>query len=259
MDLGLRGRSFILTGASRGLGFATARTLVDEGARVTLVARTSKTLAEAADSLGDGNVITVVGDLADEAITEAAVTAAMEAFGRLDGALVSAGSPSPGTVMSASDDAWRLAFDTVFLGGLRMARAVVENASASDGPAGTGASVVMVLSSSARSPIPGLVHSNGLRPGLAMLVKELADEVGPEGIRVNGMLPGRIDTDNVREQDARRGDPAEVRTRHESAIPLRRYGQPEEFGRLATFLLSPAASYVNGSLFAVDGGMMRAL
>jgi 3-oxoacyl-[acyl-carrier protein] reductase len=117
----------------------------------------------------------------------------------------------------------------------------------------------MVLSTSARSPIPGLVLSNGLRPGLAMMVKDLADELGPQGVRVTGVLPGRLATDNVFAQDARQGEPMAVRRRREASIPLRRYGEPEEFGRLAAFLLSPAASYITGSLVTVDGGLLRSL
>jgi 3-oxoacyl-[acyl-carrier protein] reductase len=110
-----------------------------------------------------------------------------------------------------------------------------------------------------RSPIRGLAISNGLRPGLAMVAKDLADELGPRRIRVNAVMPGRIDTDRVRELDASRGDPAEARRASEAAIPLGRYGEPEEFARPAVFLLSPAASYVTGTVLAIDGGMLRTL
>jgi len=161
--------------------------------------------------------------------------------------------------MSASESAWRDAFDTIFLGGLRMARATASATTSAQDPFGAGCSIAFVLSTSARSPIPGLVLSNGLRPGLAMMVKDLADELGPQGIRVNGILPGRIATDNVFAQDARQGNPESVRRRREATIPLRRYGQPQEFGALAAFLLSPAASYVSGSLLTIDGGALRSL
>jgi 3-oxoacyl-[acyl-carrier protein] reductase len=116
-----------------------------------------------------------------------------------------------------------------------------------------------VLSSSVRAPLPGLGISNGLRPGLAMVAKELADELGPRGVRVNGLLPARIETDRVRRLDEGAADPAAARAAAESAIPLRRYGQPEEFGRVAAFVLSPAASYVSGVMLPVDGGMLRGL
>lgn len=151
------------------------------------------------------------------------------------------------------------AFETVFLGGLRVARATASSTTVHTEPAGAGCSIVFVLSTSARAPIPGLALSNGLRPGLAMVVKDLADELGPQGVRVNGMLPGRIATDNVFAQDAREGNPDTVRRRREATIPLRRYGEPAEFGRVAAFLLSPAASYINGSLVTIDGGAVRSL
>jgi 3-oxoacyl-[acyl-carrier protein] reductase len=115
---------------------------------------------------------------------------------------------------------------------------------------------VLVLSTSAKMPVGNLAVSNGLRPGLAMLAKTLADELGPRGIRVNGLLPGRVDTDRVRSLDG--PDPA-VRAAHEGTIPLRRYGDPAEFGRVAAFLLSPAASYVTGAMVPVDGGIGRGL
>lgn len=256
MDLGLQGRCYVATGASRGLGFAAASALVGEGANVVLVSRNQSVLDDAVERLGPAS-FGISADLGTESTSEIATAAALARFGRLDGVLISAGSPPPATPMTATDDAWRSAFETLFLGGLRMARATAASVTRDEGPAGQGGSIVMVLSTSARSPIPGLVLSNGLRPGLGMLVKDLADELGPQGVRVNGILPGRISTDNVFAQDARQGDPMAVRRRRESAIPLRRYGEPEEFGRLAAFLLSPAASYITGSLIPVDGGTLR--
>lgn len=256
MDLGLQGRCFVLTGASRGLGFAAAQALVAEGANVVVVARDQATLDNAVADLGAA-AFGISADLGAESTSEIVTAAALARFGRLDGALISAGSPPPGTPMTASDDAWRAAFETLFLGGLRMARATAASVTREEGLPGTSGSILMVLSTSARSPIQGLALSNGLRPGLAMMVKDLADELGPQGVRINGILPGRIATDNVFAQDARQGDPMAVRRRREGAIPLRRYGEPDEFGAVAAFLLSPAASYITGALIPVEGGALR--
>ena len=124
---------------------------------------------------------------------------------------------------------------------------------------GDGAAIGLVLSSSVREPIGHLAISNGLRPGLAMTAKALADELGPRGIRVFGLLPGRIATDRMVQIDGRSPDPEAARRASEAAIPLRRYGEPAEFGRVAAFALSPAASFLTGVMLPVDGGMLRAL
>ena len=129
----------------------------------------------------------------------------------------------------------------------------VENSSSP----GRGSSIAVVLSSSAVQVLSGISISNGLRPGLAMLVTDLADEVGPKDVRVNGLLPGRFDTERIRELDAASGDADANRIRLSADIPLRRYGRAEEFAQVATFLLSPASSYVTGTVIAVDGGVTR--
>ena len=254
MDLGLRERVYIVTGATRGLGRATAEVLVAEGARVVVVGRAEEAVTAAAEEIGPReNVLGVTGDLADSGLESRLVAAAHARWGRLDGALISVGGPPPGTIMSLDDGAWRAAFETVFLGALRMIRAVAA-ACGHDG-----ASVALVLSTSVRSPIEGLGASNGLRPGLAMTAKALADELGPRGIRVFGLMPGTIATDRIAEIEAASGDAEAARARTEAAIPLRRVGRPEEFGRVAAFALSPAASYLSGTMIPVDGGRLRAL
>lgn len=252
MDLGLQDRVFVVTGGSRGLGLATAEALVADGARVVLAARHQDTLDSAVAGLGEDRTVGVVADLADPTTPQRLVDVAQDRFGRLDGALISVGGPPTGTMMDTPDDAWSAAFESVFLGALRMARTVA-------GALGEGGSLALVLSSSVRSPLANLAISNGLRPGLGMVVKTLADEVGPRGIRVNALLPGRIDTERVRELDAGTTDPDATRRGFEDAIPLRRYGAPEELGRVAAFLLSPAASFVSGTMVPVDGGAHRSL
>jgi len=250
VDLGVRDRVFLLSGASRGLGRATAEVLVAEGAYVVISARGEDSVQRATSSLGTARAVGVAADNADPASAERLVATAMAKWGRLDGALISVGGPPPGTAMDTDEDQWRAAFETVFLGALRIARAVA--AACRDG-----GSIAFVLSSSVRSPIPGLAISNGLRPGLAGLAKTLADELGPAGVRVNGLLPGSFDTERARELAAQSPDPEALRRRREAEIPLRRYGSPLEFGRVAAFILSPVASYITGTTIAIDGGALR--
>ncbi|MFK0235228.1 SDR family oxidoreductase [Streptomyces vinaceus] len=246
MDLGLKDRVYVVTGATRGLGFASARELAADGAKVIVTGRDAARAAEAAASLGP-NAVGVGADNADPRAAAALVATAKERFGRLDGILISVGGPAPGSAAGNTDEQWAAAFESVFLGAVRLARAAAAEL-------GEGGVIGFVLSGSVHEPIPGLTISNGLRPGLAGFAKSLSVELGPRGIRVVGLLPARIDTDRVRELDALSGDAAAARAANESGIPLRRYGTPEEFGRSAAFLLSPAASYLTGVMLPVDGG-----
>lgn len=251
MDLELKDKVFIVTGGSRGLGRATAELLVAEGARVVVTSRSEESLKALEEDLGPAARGIAVDNAAPEA-ADLIVTAARELFGRLDGALISVGGPPSGAVMTSPDEDWRDAFESVFLGGLRIARTVAE---AIEGPG----SIAFVLSTSVKVPLDGLAISNGLRPGLAMVAKTLANELGPRGIRVNGLLPGRLATDRVMELDALSGDAAATRHRVEAGIPLRRYGEPAEFAAAAAFLLSSRSSFVTGAMLPVDGGAMQSL
>jgi 3-oxoacyl-[acyl-carrier protein] reductase len=271
MDLGLRGRVYLVTGGSRGLGFAGAQALIAEGAHVVLSAPHQATAVAAAARLTQsaaaggaaaGTAAWAVADNADPATPGRLIAAARDRFGRLDGALISVGGTPAGTIAATPDEAWRSAFESVFLGAVRLARALaveLDGRSQDGALTGTGGSLVFVLASSVRAPLPELAISNGLFPGLAGVVKTLADEFGPAGVRLNGVLPVRIATDRVRELDALRGDPDEVRARQSELIPLRRYGEPEEFGRAAAFLLSPAASFITGAMIPVDGGAIHSI
>ncbi len=253
MDLELTSRVYVVTGGTKGLGRATAEVLVAEGARVVICARSKEAVDDAVATLGGPEVACgVAADLADEAAAARLVAAANETFGRLDGALISVGGPPGGSVMTATDEQWRSAFESVFVGAIRLARTTAA-------ALGAGGSIAFVLSSSVRSPIDGLVISNGLRPGLAMVAKSLADEMGAKGIRVNGLMPGRVATDRIVSLDEASGDAVASRQRNQAAIPLGRYGDPAEFGRVAAFLLSPAASYITGTMLPVDGGALRTI
>jgi 3-oxoacyl-[acyl-carrier protein] reductase len=256
MDLQLADRVFIVTGGARGLGRASADVLVAEGACVVLSGRSRESLDEATAALdelaGRRAAVGVVADNAERDTPRRLLAAADDAFGRVDGALISVGGPPKGPVTDISDEQWSAAFESVFLGAVRLAREVGAALPA-------GGSLGLVLSSSVRAPLPEMAISNGLRPGLAMVAKTLADELGPRGVRVNGLLPGRIATERVAELDASTGDPVTARRAAEAAIPLGRYGDPAEFGTVAAFVLSPAASFLTGVMLPVDGGLLSAL
>jgi 3-oxoacyl-[acyl-carrier protein] reductase len=253
MDLGLINRVFVVTAASSGLGRAAAQQLVAEGGRVVLVARRAELLAEAVSQMGPDRAVALAADLTDASSAETACAFALDAFGRLDGALVSVGGPPAGSVLETSEEQWRAAFESVFLAALRVSRAVVQHGTAPD------LCIAWVLSTSVKTPMPALATSNGLRPGLGMLVKQLADELGPQGTRVVGLMPGAIETERTQYLNSLKDDPAAARSNTEAVIPLRRYGRSDEFGRVAAFVLSPAASYLTGSVIAVDGGVQRGL
>jgi 3-oxoacyl-[acyl-carrier protein] reductase len=255
MDLDLRDRVFIVTGGTRGLGRATAEALAAEGARVVVSGRSQDHVDAAVNALGvvgEDRGVGLAADNADPATPGRLIAAAHDRWGRLDGALVSVGGPPAGRLDAITDDQWTAAFDSVFLGSVRLAREI-------GAALGEDGSLALVLSSSVRQPVAGLTISNGFRPGLAMIAKDLADELGPRGVRVNGLLPGRVNTERVAELDAVTGDQDAARAYWKEQIPLRRYGAPAEFGRVAAFLLSPAASFVTGTMVPVDGGMSRSL
>ena len=189
MDLGLTDRAFLVTAASSGLGRATAEQLVADGARVVLVARRAELLAEAVSQMGPDRAVALAADLTDAGTAETACALALDAFGRLDGALISVGGPPAGSVLDTTEEQWRSAFESVFLAALRVSGAVVRHGTAND------LCIAWVLSTSVKTLVPGLATSNGLRPGLGMLVKQLADELSPQGTRVIGLMPGAIETE----------------------------------------------------------------
>lgn len=244
----------MVAGGSGGLGGAVADALAGEGARVALVARASDRLTHRAAAL---DALAVPADLSTADGPAGAVAATVDGLGGLDLVLVNSGGPPPGRFEDLSDDDWQRAIDGTLWSVIRLIRAVLPHLRQSDRPA-----ILVNLSSSAREPIPGLTTSNLLRPGLAGLIKSLVAEIAP--IRINGLAPGRLATDRIAHIDDARAEQTglpieEVRRQTMERIPLGRYGDPAELGRVAAFLLSPAASYVNGAIVPIDGGMIRAL
>jgi 3-oxoacyl-[acyl-carrier protein] reductase len=251
VDLG--GRSFVVGGASRGIGRAIAGELVAAGARVVLLSRSAEAVEAAAAELGE-LATPVAGDIAAPDTPERVRAAAGD---RLDGVVVNSGGPPLGRALDLSDDDWRGSYELLIGGPLRLLRALVPLM-------GEGGAVLFVTSSSVRQPIGGLDTSNVLRPGVAALAKVLARDLGPSGIRVNSIAPGRIDTDRLRGNDQARADREgrsmdEVQAESAAEIPLRRYGRAEEMAKVAAFLLSGDASYVNGAAIQVDGGLVSAV
>jgi 3-oxoacyl-[acyl-carrier protein] reductase len=240
---------YVVTGGTSGLGRAAAEALVADGARVVVSSRDANRVRDTVEALGGPEHATGVAmDNADPTATGQLVAAARSAYGGLHGACISVGGPPAGNTLDMTDDQWRGAFESVFLGAVRIARGIAPELP-------DGGAIAFVLSSSVRQPIPGLAVSNGLRPGLAMVAKTLADELGPSGVRVVSLLPGRVTTARTLELTPDEADRAAIA----ATIPLRRYAEPEEFGRVAAFVLSPAASYLTGCAIPVDGGAIRSL
>lgn len=254
MDLGLTDKVFVVGGGSSGLGHAVARALVEERARVLLVSRDEMKLEAACAELGDGTTA-CAADISSASGVDSVVQAA-ESLGGLDGLLVNAGGPPAGNALDLTDEQWDGAFRLLLGGPLRLIRGLLPIMR-------EGASILFITSSSVRVPIPGLDTSNVFRPGVAALAKCLALQLGPR-VRVNSLAPGRLDTERVRSLDESRAAAERIsvedqRDRMRQAIALGRYGDPIELGRVAAFLLSPAASYVSGGSIQVDGGYVRAI
>jgi 3-oxoacyl-[acyl-carrier protein] reductase len=254
MDLGLTGRRALVGGGGSGIGGGIASVLAAEGAEVAIIGRTRERIEAEAERLSG---LPVTADLATPDGPAGAVEAAVGAMGGLDLLVANTGGPPGGDFANLGEDEWAAAIEGTLQSVLRLIRAALPHLRD-----GTDPSILIVLSSSVREPIPALTTSNVLRPGLAGLVKTLAGEIAP--IRINGVAPGRIWTDRIAWLDGRRAEsagttPEEIRRQTSARIPLGRYGEPAEIGRVGAFLLSPAASYVTGAIVPVDGGMVRAL
>jgi 3-oxoacyl-[acyl-carrier protein] reductase len=252
MELGLEGTAAIVGGASSGIGLAIARTLAAEGCAVTMLARTPERLEQAAS--GVEGAIAVAGDVRDRAALEQAVQRTVAERGRLDIVVNNAGGPPPGTFESTPEEAWAEAFELSLNSAVRLTRLALPHLKAS----GRGR-VVNITSWSVREPIPNLMLSNALRPGVVGWAKTLSHELGPDGITVNTIAPGKIDTPRARELWQHQSDPDAARERDLQAIPARRLGDPAEVGATVAFLCSRQAGYITGTVIPVDGGALRGI
>jgi 3-oxoacyl-[acyl-carrier protein] reductase len=247
MELGLRGRTAIVTGASSGLGLASAEALSAEGANVTMLARRGDELEREANRLG---ALGVKGDVTNATDLERVVARTLEAFGGIDIVVWNSGGPPPGTASSVSDEQLEAAFDLLLRPAVQLIRTCLPHLRKS------GAGRILLLTSGAvKEPAPHLALSNAFRPGLTGWAKSLSREVGEDGITVNCVAPGQIDTPRMTEIYGSAG-PSEQQL---AQIPLRRLGRPQELGDVVCFLASERASYVNGVTVVVDGGASRSL
>jgi 3-oxoacyl-[acyl-carrier protein] reductase len=258
MDLGLRGRAAFVAASSKGMGLAIARTFAAEGADVGMCARDAAALEKAADSVRvhGTQVVAIPADVSDAAQVSEAVARAVSELGRLDMLVVNAGGPSPGVFDTLDDNAWQAAFDLTVMSAVRLVRAALPHLRSSDA-----ASIVFVSSFTIRQPASNLTLSNALRLAVSGLAKSLTTELAPT-VRVNTVVPGLIATDRslqLARARATEGQSVEdVMAAQAKEVPLGRHADPEEFARVAVFVSSPAASYVNGATIPVDGGLIRA-
>lgn len=262
MHLGLTNKVAMVAGASRGLGYAVARALAAEGALVSMSSRNADAISAAAQKIQKetgGTVLAVAADVQSPKDIEHWHQATLDRFEGVDLLYTNSGGPPPGATLSFDDATWQRAFDLLLMSAVRLIRLAVPSMAMRGG-----GSIVVPTSSSVKEPIANLALSNILRGAVSSLAKTLAIELASKRIRVNQLVPGRVDTDRVRELDEanskRLGIPIEEQQqRMAGTIPMGRYGDPQEFANAAVFLLSDAASYVTGATLQVDGGLIRSV
>jgi 3-oxoacyl-[acyl-carrier protein] reductase len=261
MDLGLKGKVAMVGGASRGLGYAVAEALAREGAHVSISSTTPASIEDAAKRLsaGGAQVFAMPVDVRNGDQIAAWGRKTIEKFGGVDLLFTNAGGPPAGPAVSFDDAAWQNAIDLLLLSTIRMVRAAVPSMKQRGGGA-----ILMSTSASVKEPIPNLGLSTVLRASVSALAKTLALELAADRIRVNQIIPGRIDTDRVKQLDEIAGKKQgitadQAKAKSMATIPMGRYGEAPEYGRVAAFLMSDAAAYMTGATVQVDGGLIRSV
>jgi len=259
MDLGLSGLTALVTASSKGLGFAAARELVREGASVMLNSHSQENLdaalAKLRDEFGAGATVAAhAADLNEESAIDGLIETTVSAYGGLDILITNNGGPPGGTFETTDLEAWRQGIDRTLMSAVLLVRAALPHLEKSDA-----ASILTVTSVSVKKPIAGLHLSNVIRPAVIGLTKSLSLELGGKGIRANSILPGWTATERVdyileKRAEGKGTTPAEEAATINATVPFGRMGDPAEFGRVAAFMVSPAASYLNGAMVQVDGG-----
>ncbi len=256
MDTGLRNCAAIVGGASSGMGRAVADALAAEGCQVALFARRAELLDEAVAAIeaAGGQALAVAGDSTRRADLERAVAETVDRFGRLDVVVNNTGGPPAGQAADAGDDELRSAFELTLLSTVRLTRAALPRLRES----GRGR-VVTLTASNVLEPAPGLALSNSMRSAVTAWAKTLAREEGPQGVTINNVAPGYIDTERLRYLYSSEDDPPAARERDAATIPARRFGKPEEIAATVVFLCSAQAAYISGTTILVDGGLAQGL
>ena len=261
MELSLKGKTALVVASSQGLGRAIAEQLVQEGANVMITSRNEEKLKEVAqqlEGLNKGRVSYIKADITQKEDIELFVHKTIEVFQTIDLLVNNAGGPPAGTFDSFSDEDWYRAFELNLLSYVRIIREALPYLKKNGGK------IINIASSSIKEPIPGLLLSNTFRTGIVGLTKTLAVELAPYNILINTVAPGRIATERVAFLDQIGAEKLgitkeEMEERVKKNIPLGRYGTPEEFAKVVTFLLSDANTYMTGQSFIVDGGMVKAI
>jgi 3-oxoacyl-[acyl-carrier protein] reductase len=262
MDLGLKDKRAFIAASSRGLGFATAFTLAREGCHVVINSRNEEQVKAAAELIASATgsqAFGVTGDVGDATIAELLIKSAVDMLGGLDILITNAGGPPAGSFEIFDEETWQKAVDTSFISHVRLIRAALPHLRKSESP-----SVLTFTSYTVKQPVANLILSNSVRAATVGLTKSLALELGKDGIRFNSILPGWTLTERVQHLMEFRAENSKTSVDEEIArqiteIPLGRMGQPQEFANVAVFLVSPAASFVNGVMMSVDGGIVKGL